>query len=443
MNETPMRIAMFTNTYAPHVGGVARSVESFTRKYRERGHRVLVVAPEFEGIPPSETDVVRVPAIQEFNGSDFSVALFTPEELTLRLEEFQPEIVHSHHPFLLGNEAVRVAAADDLPLVTTHHTLYEQYTHYVPSDSSLLRRFVIQLATCYANLCDQVFAPSESVAALIEERGVETPIAVVPTGVDYEFFSAGDGDALRAELGIPADCFLIGHVGRLAPEKNLDFLARAVLAFLADRPDARFLLAGDGPSRPGIAKAFEAAGCGDRLIQMGEVRHNRLRHAYAAMDVFAFASRSETQGMVLTESMAAGTPVVALEASGVREVLSDRRNGYLVSTGDIGEFVAGLAWVAGLDDAHYEELRKCARETGENFSMDQCADRALSMYARLLERPRHRGGRRGVRAAPWQRIVNQVATEWDIISGNARALGIAAVNELTGEAEDAGLDGRP
>src|SRR5687767_10461248 len=232
---------MLTNTFTPHVGGVARSVETLSRTLRKMGHRAMVVAPEFENRPDGEEDVVRVPAIQKFNGSDFSVRLALPLYLTDVLDDFQPEVVHSHHPFLIGDSALRIAAVRKLPLVFTYHTMYEQYTHYVPGDSPALQRFVVQLSTGYANLCDRVVAPSESVASLITARGVETPIAVIPTGVDLKRFSPGDGSGFRREVGIPEGSLVVGHLGRLAPEKNLRFLAEAVARFVGDTPRARFL----------------------------------------------------------------------------------------------------------------------------------------------------------------------------------------------------------
>ncbi|MDH3771224.1 MAG: glycosyltransferase, partial [Nitrospirota bacterium] len=219
-----MNIVMLTNTYIPHVGGVARSVEAFARHYRRLGHRVLVVAPVFEDQPKDETDVVRIPAIQHFNGSDFSVVLPVSGLLTDSLDRFQPDIVHAHHPFLLGMTALRIARFGELPLVFTHHTLYEQYTHYVPGDSPALKRFVIELGTRYANLSDQVIAPSESIAALLRQRGVVAPMTVVPTGVEIERFAKGDGRRLRDRLGVAEDGLVVGHLGRLAPEKNLAFL---------------------------------------------------------------------------------------------------------------------------------------------------------------------------------------------------------------------------
>src|SRR5439155_17654412 len=134
-----MNILMMTNTYLPHVGGVARSVASFTEAFRRRGHGVLVVAPTFDPLPEQEEGVLRVPAITNFNNSGFSLRLPVPVVLSREFDRFQPDLVHAHHPFLLGDTALRVAALRNLPLVFTHHTLYEQYTHYWPADSEALK----------------------------------------------------------------------------------------------------------------------------------------------------------------------------------------------------------------------------------------------------------------------------------------------------------------
>jgi 1,2-diacylglycerol 3-alpha-glucosyltransferase len=146
-----MKIAMFTNTYLPHVGGVARSVQTLEEACRAEGHEVRIVAPEFEGAQPSPR-VLRVPAIQNFNGSDFCVRLPFPNLVRDFMEEFQPDIIHSHHPFLLGDSALREGWKMKVPVVFTHHTLYERYTHYVPLDSEALKRMAVQLATDYCNL---------------------------------------------------------------------------------------------------------------------------------------------------------------------------------------------------------------------------------------------------------------------------------------------------
>ena len=378
-----MNILMVTNTFVPHVGGVARSVQGFSGEFRRGGHRVVVVAPIFEGAPKDETDVVRVPAIQNFNGSDFSVPVPVSGKVISLLKTFTPQIVHSHHPFLLGDTALRVAASRDIPVVFTHHTMYEKYTHYVPGDSPRFKRFVLDLVTGYCNLCDSVIAPSRTVAEEIVRRGVKAPVEVIPTGVNTDVFASGNGDLFRKRMGIPKDAFVVGHVGRLAPEKNLMFLTEAVVRFLLRNKRARFLLAGEGPEKKTIEASFKAQGLAGRFHSAGVMDHPELASAYQGMDVFAFASRTETQGMVLTEAMAAGIPVVAVDGSGVREVVRDGENGRLLPREDLEEFVSALDWVAGLSPDERQRLAGGIARTADAFSLPRTAAKTLALYESL------------------------------------------------------------
>src|SRR5262249_7317091 len=182
-------------------------------------------------------------------------------------------------------------------------------THYVPGDSAVLRTFAAALATSFANKCDHVVAPSQSVADILRERGVSVPVSAIPTGIDPGRFAEGDGRAARARHGVPEGAFVVGHVGRLAPEKNLPFLARAVAGFLRTCERAHFLVVGSGPSEEEVGRTFADAGLADRLHLTGTLEGQELADAYHALDVFAFASQSETQGMVLAEAMTAGVPV--------------------------------------------------------------------------------------------------------------------------------------
>lgn len=413
-----MNILIFTNTFTPHVGGVARSVEAFTAEYRKRGHRVLVVAPEFPDMPQDEVDVVRIPAIQNFNASDFSVALPIHADLGETLDAFQPDIVHSQHPFLLGMTALRIARYRQLPLVFTHHTLYEQYTHYIPGNSPALKRFAIDLATRYANLCDQVFAPSESIQVLLQERGVVTPIKVVPTGVHLENFAQGDGRIVREQMGIPEDAFVVGHLGRLAPEKNLEFLAQAVADFVGSHPQAHFLVIGTGPSEDSMRAIFARAGIAARLHIAGILQQQQLADALHAMDVFAFASQSETQGMVLTEAMAAGLPVVALDAPGAREVVKDQHNGRLLQEATHATFSAALQWVAALSAEQLRNVKQAALDTAAAFSMPRSADKALQCYASITPNP---SADTSTNERDWDDVITWIKTEWDILKSVAGA----------------------
>ncbi|HEX9785203.1 MAG TPA: glycosyltransferase [Opitutaceae bacterium] len=431
-----MRICFFTNTFLPHVGGVARSVETFLKCYRRKRHKVLVVAPEFaEGSAPAgiERMVLRVPSIQNFNGSNFSVRLPLATSLTDRLDKFPADIIHTHHPFLLGDTALRIAASRNLPVVFTHHTLYEQYTHYMPFDSERVQEFVIELATRFANRCHGVIAPSESIARLIASRGVTVPIRVVPTGIDSKKIAGGNRQRLRGKLGIPDDAVVIGHVGRLAEEKNLDFLGKAVASALKRLKNARLLVVGTGPAQTSMEKLMDERGVADRAHFTGTLTGTQLIDAYAAMDLFAFTSHSETQGLVVTEAMAAGLPVIALDASGVREVVEDRTNGRLLASDASVESMARILASTVLNEDLRGSWSAAARKTAARFDQDVTADRALEFYRAIVAAHRKADGPAAVDSS-WDSFVDRITIEAQLITDKIGAISHA----LTGSAVQAG-----
>jgi 1,2-diacylglycerol 3-alpha-glucosyltransferase len=421
-----MKICMFTNTYLPHVGGVARSVAFFTEDLRKRGHRVLVVAPTFpndDEVPDEEEGVLRVPAIQNFNGSDFSVRIPLPFIINEKIDEFKPEVIHSHHPFLLGYSAVRTAFRRNLPIVFTHHTLYEEYTHYVSSDSNVMKLLAVHLSTEYANLCTRVVAPSESIADLITNRGVKPPITVIPTGVDIDYFRSGKGGDFRRLHDIPMDVPVIGHLGRLAAEKNLEYLCEAVIKALKKIPaEARFLVVGAGPIENLIREMFNKEALEDRLVMAGKQSGPDLANAYKAMDLFVFSSKSETQGMVLVEAMAAGIPVIALDASGTREVVVDNQNGRLLpentSSQVFAETIIDFFERARVADSWH----KAVDDTARKFSRDVSAEKLIRVYQSLREEKLQGEITEKDAFDPWDKLLRSLKTEWEIISEKAKVI---------------------
>ncbi len=433
-----MKICMMTNTYLPHVGGVARSVSTFADEFIRQGHEVLVVAPTFPGkplAPEREAIVERVPSLQNFNGSDFSVRLPFAAALSDRLESFAADIIHAHHPFLLGDTALRVAMNKNVPIVFTHHTRYEDYTHYVPF-SDTLREIAIELPTHFANLCDGVIAPSESIARLLRKRGVKSPMTVVPTGIDVRAFASADGARARARYEIPRDALVIGHVGRLAAEKNLEFLGEAVAQFLVGHPDARFLVVGDGPQREPFEAIFAQHNVRDRLIIAGKRTGSALREAYRAMDIFAFASRSETQGMVIAEAMAAHVPVVAVNAPGVRDVLNAANGIQLAADATPTQFAEALTALA--DDAGRRvELGEGATETARQFSRERSAGRLLAFYEEIRRATRARRLMNDLH--PWTGMLKRLGLEWDLLAVHTQTI----ANAVFGEAKEKAPDRAP
>lgn len=415
-----MKIAMFTNTFSPHVGGVARSVQGLADELRRLDHHVLVVAPRFSDKDEDEKGVLRMPAVQNFNGSDFSLPVPAPVKVAHALRLFSPEIIHSHHPFLLGETALRVAVSCNAPVVFTHHTRYEQYTHYLPGgDSEPLKHFVVDLVSGYCNLCNMIIAPSNSIADMLRAQKVKTAIEVIPTGIDPLFFAGQDRASSRRRLGIPEDAFVVGHVGRLAPEKNLSFLMNSVVEYLLRNPAAHFLLVGEGSAKEEMLETLRQRNLIPRTHMQGVLDRPSLADAYRAMDTFVFTSQSETQGMVLAEAMAAGTPVIALDAPGVREIVNDGINGRLLPAEEIGSFAAALAWLAGLSHERGVQVRQNACRTAEEYSQENCVRKMLALYSALIGR---RPSLQGFEESAWQWARKRLSKELDILGNYGHAL---------------------
>lgn len=422
-----MNIVMFTNTFTPHVGGVARAVSGLADGLRSNGHRVLVVAPTFPDMPDQEQGVVRIPALQKFAGSDFSMPLPVTLPLVAELDFFEPDIIHSHHPFLLGDTALRVAASRSIPVVFTYHTRYELYGHYVAQESAVLKRLVRHLTLGYCDLCDHVIAPSESIAEFLADGGVAAPVSVIPSGIDCALFASGNRARARDLLAIPENAPLIGHVGRLSPEKNLDYLTEALSIVLASNRDAFFVVTGDGPRRATMERIFREKGLGTQVRFTGVLTGRDLADAYAAMDFFAFSSLSETQGLVLAEAMASGTPVIALDAPGAREVVSDNLNGRLLAeNASPGQFAHALASLAELSEKEIHAMRGRARETARSFSAETALTRTAALYEQLR-----------ARSTPlikppndlWETAKRRIAREMAILGNVAHAVSDAVLVE--------------
>ncbi len=374
---------MFTNAYPPHVGGVADAVSQAVKKLKQKGHSVLVVAPGYEGMS-EDTDVVRLQSMKNISGSDFSLPFPFSIELGEEIGRFSPDIIHSHYPFLVGDMALRYGALKHIPVVFTHHTRYEAYENLLPWDIEGFDSFVTQLSTGYANLCNRVIVPTAGMVGLLKSNGVKTPLEIIPTGVDIHQLSTGDGGTFRRENGIAPDAFVVGYTGRLAPEKNLDFWAEAVCEFLEKHPAAHALVVGGGECASNIKETFARRGLAGRLSMTGVLRARPLVDAYHAMDIFAFTSIRETQGIVLVEALAAGCPVVALDARCVRDVVSDGTDGHLVKSHETRLFCKALDEFAKMRESQYKHICDNARKNARRFDIDTCLKKTLQLYSELI-----------------------------------------------------------
>jgi glycosyltransferase involved in cell wall biosynthesis len=414
-----MRIAMFSNTYHPIVGGIEKSIDIFSTEMRRQGHRVLIVAPEYEGAKESTENVLRVPAIKQFAGTPYSFMVSIPLVISSQLREFKPDIIHSHQPFLLGDSALRLSRELHVPLIYTNHTFMERYLHWFPIDWQILRDIAEKLPVAYANLTDHVVTPTSSVAQILRLRGTITPITSIPTGIDANFFASGNRARFRTQHGLDESHLVIGHLGRLNPEKNLEYLAQAALRFVQKAPQQRrFLVAGEGESVPHMLQLFSDHGATDQLVYTGLVKGQTCADAYAAMDAFIFASLTDTQGLVLTEAMAAGNPVFAIDAPGVRDMIEHERNGYLFSHNtSTAEFADRLDKLL-CNTALYAQLKSAATADAQNVSIPHCTHAMLELYQTVIDSTHSNPGE----LSKWEKLVNRWETEIDLIQEKLETL---------------------
>jgi glycosyltransferase involved in cell wall biosynthesis len=381
-----MNVAIFTNNYLPNPYGVTTSIESFRLQFEKMGHRVYVFAPHSSGFEDKNPNVFRFPSIDLKYKIKFPLPIPYSKDLESKIDELEIDVIHSQHPNLLGDVAMRWATKKKIPLVFTWHTLYDRYTNYVPLlPNDWAAKWAIGNAVEYSNKCDQVIVPTHSVKKLVQKWGVENNnIIDIPTGVDEINFAGSDGEKIRKELDISDQEVVIFSASRLAEEKNIIFLLRSVIVALKRNPRAKFVLGGEGYLEEEIREIISDNDLDDRVILPGLILRDDLKDYFDAADIFVYASKSETQGNILSEAMYMGLPSVSVDATGSRDLIFDKKNGLLVGDNrrDFSMAIERLI----LDKDSREFLGENARKDAlEKYTDKVCAKRMIEIYDRLQE----------------------------------------------------------
>ena len=322
-----MKILFISDVYFPRVNGVSTSIETFRRNLHLLGHTVHLIAPEYGTPAADESGIVRVPARRvPFDPEDrfMSYGWVMRQLDSLRGEHY--DLIHVQTPFVAHYLGVRLSYLLDIPCIETYHTFFEEYLyHYIPllpkwMTRSLAKRF----SRHQGNSLDGMVIPSRPMQRVLQDYGIETTMEVIATGIEPGSFVPGDRSAFREKFSIPQDRPMLLFVGRVAHEKNIDFLIRVVDQVRRQVEDVLFVIAGEGPARPSLEQEVRKRAMGENVRFIGYLdRHTELNHCYSAADIFIFASRTETQGLVLLEAMAQGVPLVSTAELGTRDVLQD------------------------------------------------------------------------------------------------------------------------
>jgi glycosyltransferase involved in cell wall biosynthesis len=381
-----MRVLMISDVFFPRVNGVSTSIQTFRHDLATCGCETWLVAPQYPAGWPDDARVLRQPS---------RYLAFDPED---RMMKSRPtlaaclalagkvDVLHVQTPFVAHRLGLKAARALRVPVVETYHTFFEEYLHhYVPLlPASMAGALARTFSRRQCNAVDAVVAPSLELADVLARYGITRRIETIPTGLNLAEFEHGDGGAFRARHGLAADRRVMLLVGRVAHEKNIGFLLRVLGEVVRSVPDALLVIAGEGPALPGLRRAAAGAGLEKHVLFVGYLdRRGPLLDCYRAADVFVFASRTETQGLVLLESLALGVPVVSTAVLGTKEVLANAA-GAVVVREDVAEFAAAVTRVLS-EPTLRAKLASAGREFVErHWSSREMARRLLGLYEELV-----------------------------------------------------------
>lgn len=382
---TRLRVLMVSDVYFPRVNGVSTSIETFAKALPGFGVDATVVAPRY-GPEPDEPGIIRVsgrPVPRD------------PEDRLLGWREMHRhttaaaagcDLVHIQTPFVAHYAGMAAAKAHGLPVLLTYHTLFEEYLHhYAPMlPAGLLKHVARRFSRSQCNAMNRIIVPSNAMRQRLIAYGIHKPVEVLPTGIPLDGFDGGDRTRFRARLAIPEQAPLALFVGRVAHEKNIGFLLDVTAMMRARMPDFTLMIAGEGPARATLERDAKRRNLTRNLRFVGYLdRHAELPDCYAAADAFVFASRTETQGLVLIEAMAAGLPVVALAEMGTRDILLPQR-GAVVAPDDVAGFADALRSLL-QDPNRRQRLARDAKAFSKLWSDTAMATRLAVLYRDMVD----------------------------------------------------------
>jgi glycosyltransferase involved in cell wall biosynthesis len=391
-----MRIGMMVDMYKPHISGVTNYVVLNKQWLEAQGHKVFVFTFGNEDFDDDELRIVRSPGLPlRAHDIGFHISFRYSPPAQKKLQTM--DVVHVHHPFLSGPLALRYCRPHGIPVVYTNHTRLDLYAqHYLPSvvPDTVGETFLRAYLPNFCAQCDLVIAPSAGLAEVMRGLGVNSPISVIPNGIDFAPF-ANPPVITRAEAGLPEDALVLMYVGRLSTEKNLTFLLRAFFGVAAANPNVVLALVGGGTELENLRDQADHSGFADRVKFMGKVEYEKVPSYLRLGDLFVTASVTEVHPFSLIEAMASGLPALGITSPGIADTIVEGENG-LLSPPDIAAFTAKLMRLV-MEPETRAQMSATARESAWRYDIHRTGQTVLDEYTRLTRE-------RGQRLSRWERF---------------------------------------
>lgn len=389
-----MRIAFFTNCYKPLINGVVTSIVYLKEAYEKKGHQTYIFAPKVEDYIDQEKNIFRYRSINLTNKVKYPIAIPLSFKAKKVITEFNPDLIHIHHPFVLSSVAIMYSKQLGIPKILTIHTQYDQYAYYVaPLPQKLTQEVIKKIVSNLADKTDCITTPSESMKVLIKNYGIKNRIEVIPNAIKLSTFrEKNELECLKISkrYNLKEDEKIILFVGRLATEKNIDKIIKA-LGIIKKHgiSKTKLLIVGNGPARDELTHLVQALGVEEEVIFCGEVNYEEIRYYYKIADVFTMASASESFGIVTIEALASGLPVLAVKAPGAMYILTDGFDG-LLTDDNIEHFAKALEKII-RDPELRERLSKGALKTSAKYSINMISERMLNLYREIIAIQKFKG----------------------------------------------------
>lgn len=385
-----MNILLISDVYFPRVNGVSTSIRTFTEQLQKLGHSVHLIAPDYKVETIDEAWITRVPARSiYFDPEDKLMKYNQILRLLPMLKSKKFDLIHIHTPFVAHYAGLKLSKLLKIPVVETYHTFFEDYLHhYLPWIPKFAARGLARLIS--KNQCNQVdaiVAPSQPMLDVLRTYGINTKAEVIATGLQEASFNTADSEAFKAKYGIAQNRPMLLYVGRVAFEKNIDFLVRVTQLLTKDIPEVLLVITGEGPAEHCLRALVKTLGIENNVQFIGYLdRNTELNACYKAADIFVFASKSETQGLVLLEAMAQARPVVAIAELGTASILVEGQ-GAMIAVDDEAEFAYKVHALLA-NPVHREHLGERAREYAHSkWSAAKQAERMLAFYLEIAAKP--------------------------------------------------------
>ena len=386
-----MRILMLSDVYFPRINGVSTSIQTFVQELRLLGHEITLIAPGYEfqeqTVFETDTGIIRIPSRQVlFDPEDRFMSRRAIRQLLSYCHQQQYDVIHIQTPFVAHYLGVWLARELGLPCAETYHTFFEEYLyHYLPlAPKRLMRYLAKRYTTKQCNQVNKVIVPSSAMRDVLHAYGVNTAIRILPTGIPEQDYQPGKSERFRQEFGIALDRPVMITVGRVAFEKNIGFLVEVTKKVRERIPNILFVIAGEGPMLPHLKKRVSREGLQQQIMFVGYLdRATQLQDCYRAANVFVFASRTETQGLVLLEAMAQELPVVSTAVMGTRDVLVNQQ-GCLVAPEDVTQFANKVIMVL-TNDLLQQQLATSGKTYVKQWTAPRYAEKLADLYCELRE----------------------------------------------------------